>query len=243
MSSSPKQTQCIYLIPTSTRVGLTSVSMGLVRALDRNGIKTAFFKPVAQLFRGDTGPERSTYVIRNTTDLTPPEPIAYAQVEKRINSQGLDPLLEDIMELYQSVAEDADIVVVEGLINMDEFEHSVMLNKMIARTLDASMVFVSSPVKPDLALLDAEIRNTVREFGGFQSERVMGAIINFVNAPRDASGRLRPDLDIEISGNEITSERLKAECSVLKSASSGCWAAFPGSKKWPSPAASMWPFI
>ena len=216
MSSSPKQTQCIYLIPTSTRVGLTSVSMGLVRALDRNGIKTAFFKPVAQLFRGDTGPERSTYVIRNTTDLTPPEPIAYAQVEKRINAQGLDPLLEDIMELYQSVAENADIVVVEGLINMDEFEHSVMLNKMIARTLDASMVFVSSPVKPDLALLDAEIRNTVREFGGFQSERVMGAIINFVNAPRDASGRLRPDLDIEISGNEITSERLKAECSVFK---------------------------
>jgi len=216
MSSSPKQTQCIYLIPTSTRVGLTSVSMGLMRALDRNGIKSAFFKPVAQLFRGDTGPERSTYVIRNTTDLTPPEPIPYAQVEQRINDQGLDPLLEDIMEQYQSVAEDADIVVVEGLINMDECEHANMLNKMTARTLDASMVFVCSPVTPDLSVLNAEISNTVREFGGFQSERVMGAIVNLVNAPRDEGGRLRPDLDIEVSDNPITSERLKNECSVFR---------------------------
>ncbi|MGA0368376.1 MAG: AAA family ATPase, partial [Kiritimatiellia bacterium] len=81
MSSDSKQTQCIYLIPTGPRVGLTSVSMGLVRALDRNGIKAAFFKPVAQLFRGDTGPERSTYVIRNTTELTPPEPIPYAEAD------------------------------------------------------------------------------------------------------------------------------------------------------------------
>lgn len=216
MSPPQKQTQCIYLIPTSTQVGLTSVSMGLMRALDRKGIKAAFFKPVAQLFRGDTGPERSTYVIRNTTDLTPPEPIPYPQVEQRFNAEGPDPLLEDIMEQYQSVAKDADIVVVEGLINMDECEHATLLNKLIARTLDASKVFVCSPVKPDLAVLDAEIRNTVREFGGFQSERVMGAIVNFVNAPRDASGRLRPDLDIEVSDNPITAARLKNECKVFQ---------------------------
>lgn len=213
---SSKQTQCIYLIPTSARVGLTSVSMGLVRALDRNGIKTAFFKPVAQLFRGDTGPERSTYVIRNTTDLQPPEPISYAEAEREISANGMDSLLERVMELYQTVADEADIVVVEGLINMDEFEHAIQLNKMIARTLDASFVFVGAPIQQDLKLLNTEIRNTVHEFEGLQSERVMGAIVNFVNAPRDAEGRLRPDLELESSELEITADRLKEECSVFQ---------------------------
>lgn len=211
-----KQTQCIYLIPTSARVGLTSVSMGLVRALDRNGIKAAFFKPVAQLFRGDTGPERSTYVIRNTTELTPPEPVSYAEADRQISANALDTLLEDMMESYQSVARDADIVVVEGLISMDEFEHATLLNKMIARTLDASFVFVGSPIKKDLNLLDTEIRNTAREFGGLSSERLMGAIVNFVNAPRDEAGRLRPDLELKSTGEEVTSERLLNECSIFK---------------------------
>ncbi|MDF3129822.1 phosphate acetyltransferase [Kiritimatiellaeota bacterium B1221] len=214
--STKKQTQCIYLVPTGARVGLTSVSMGLVRALDRNGIKAAFFKPVAQLFRGDTGPERSTFVIRNTTDLTPPDPIPYAKAEKEISANGVDSLLESVLERYQPVADEADIVVVEGLIHMDEFEHAIMLNKTIARTLDASLVFVGAPIKKELSWLDAEIRNAVREFGEINSERVMGAIVNFVNAPRDANGRLRPDLELASPEQEITRERIKQECDIFQ---------------------------
>jgi phosphate acetyltransferase len=128
----------------------------------------------------------------------------------------MDSLLEKVMELYQSVANEADIVIVEGLINMDEFEHATKLNKLIARALDASFVFVGAPIRQDLALLNTEIRNTVQEFGGLQSERIMGTIVNFVNAPRDEAGRLRPDLELESPDNAITADRLKAECSVFQ---------------------------
>ena len=49
----------IMLIPVGTSVGLTTVSMGLVRAIEEQGIKLNFFKPVAQPRKGDNGEERS----------------------------------------------------------------------------------------------------------------------------------------------------------------------------------------
>jgi len=214
MKTPSSKQQCVYLVPTRTGVGLTSVSMGLVRALDRSGIKTAFFKPVAQLFHGDTGPERSTYVIRHTTELNPPPPIPYKDVIREISAGGMDRLMERIMELFHEAADDADVVVVEGLISMDEFEHASMLNQAIARTLDASVVLVGTPVNGNLDLLDNELRNTAAEFGGLESERTLGAIINFVNAPRDRDGKLRTDVNEPLyEGEPVTSERLRSVCS------------------------------
>jgi phosphate acetyltransferase len=191
--------------------------MGLMRALDRNGVKAGFFKPIAQLFRGDTGPERSTYVIRNTTDLNPPDPIAYAEADREISAHGTEPIMERILERYQPVAETSDVVVMEGLINQDEYEHALLLNKSLARTLDASIVFVSSPHGDKVDQLNAELEHTASEFGGYASERTLGAIVNFVNAPRDEAGRLRPDLDLQPPGEALTWERVEAECPVFKS--------------------------
>ena len=38
----------IILIPTTTGVGLTSVSLGLVHALEQKGTKVGFLKPIAR---------------------------------------------------------------------------------------------------------------------------------------------------------------------------------------------------
>ncbi len=211
----PHQTQCVYLVPTSTGVGLTSVSMGLVRAIDRSGLKPAFFKPIAQLFRGDTGPERSTYVIRNSTDLTPPDPISYAEADHEVSHHHLEQLMERVMELYQQAADGADVVVVEGLINMDDSEHATLLNRAIARTLDASIVLVGAPVYGQLKGFDKELIHTAEEFGGVQSERVLGAIANFVNAPRDPYGKLRPDLDMPLGQEQIGEITLRESCTAF----------------------------
>ena len=212
---SAPQKQCIYLVPTGTGVGLTSVSMGLVRALDRSGMKAAFFKPVAQLFRGDTGPERSTHVIRNTTELNPPTPIPYREVVRELAADNSDRLMERILELHHAAGADADIVIAEGLISMDEFEHAPMLNQAIARALDASVVLVGAPVGQNLDQLDQELRNAASEFGGIDSERTLGAIVNFVNAPRDPEGNLLRDGEDRIDGDPITFERLRNTCPVF----------------------------
>ena len=44
-----------FIAPTGFGVGLTSISLGLVGALERSGLKVGFFKPIAQPHPGDTG--------------------------------------------------------------------------------------------------------------------------------------------------------------------------------------------
>lgn len=46
--------QTFFIAPTDFGVGLTSISLGLVRTLERAGLKVGFFKPIAQPHPGDT---------------------------------------------------------------------------------------------------------------------------------------------------------------------------------------------
>ena len=45
-----------FVVPTGFGVGLTSISLGMVRALERTGLKVGFCKPIAQPHAGDEGP-------------------------------------------------------------------------------------------------------------------------------------------------------------------------------------------
>lgn len=58
-----------FVAPTTSGTGLTSVCLGLVRSFDQIGVRVAFFKPIAQIYGGDTGLERSTHLIRATVGL------------------------------------------------------------------------------------------------------------------------------------------------------------------------------
>ena len=72
-------TTAILVVPTEQRVGLTTVALGLVHALDRQGIPVGFCKPISQPHASDTGPERSTRLARTVTGLNPPEPVPVAE--------------------------------------------------------------------------------------------------------------------------------------------------------------------
>ena len=83
-----------YLVPSGAGVGLTSLALGLVRALDNRGLRVAFFKPIGQPLRNDVGPERSTYFIRATSPLRPATPVPFEEAEGlilrgRIFSSGI----------------------------------------------------------------------------------------------------------------------------------------------------------
>ena len=73
------------LIPIGTGVGVTSISLGLVRAIAREGVKVSFFKPVAQPKPSYLGPEASTAVIKAASELNLLEPLEASHMESLVN--------------------------------------------------------------------------------------------------------------------------------------------------------------
>jgi phosphate acetyltransferase len=170
----------LLTVPASHRVGLTSVSLGLVRCLDRNGIKVGFFKPVAQVRpgprRASEEDEPSTALIRVTTDLEPPVPLPSAEVERWLGLGHEDELEQYIVSTFQKMESQFDAVVIEGLVPTDRQPFATRVNQAIAKALDAEVILVVDAAGHGEADLEGEIRIAAAQFGA----RVRGAILNRV---------------------------------------------------------------
>ena len=96
--------RAFYLSPVGFEVGLTSIALGLVRALERQGLKVGFMKTIAQPLPFELGPERSTHFANKLFRLSPPTPIDFGRAEHLIGSGQTDQLMEEILGLYQQVS-------------------------------------------------------------------------------------------------------------------------------------------
>lgn len=172
-----------YLVPSGDEVGLTSVALGLVRALDKSGIRVAFYKPIGQSSNGDSGPERSTFFIRRTSSLTPAASIPLPQAERLLSSGRKDELLDRIMEGYYGSSRDADVVVVEGLVDTQETSGENLINRELVQTLGAEVILVGAQRDTPFDALEARLGLTASQYGGFGSAgRVVASIINHAQA-------------------------------------------------------------
>ena len=135
----------IMLIPVGTSVGLTTVSMGLVRAIEEQGIKLNFYKPVAQPRKGDNGEERSTAIISHHASVSPITPFSLDYVERMISGDNTDELLEEIIERFEANSEQEAVTIIEGLVTTRHHPYAERLNLEISRALDADIVFVAVP--------------------------------------------------------------------------------------------------
>ncbi|RRJ85378.1 phosphate acetyltransferase [Aestuariirhabdus litorea] len=167
-----------FIAPTSFGVGLTSVSLGLVRALDNVGLRVAFCKPIAQQHATDSGPERSTLLIHQVMGLTPSDPITLERVEDLLGDHKRDILMEQIVGLFQKSADDADVVIVEGLVPTRQAPYVTRLNADIAKTLGAEVILVSASNEDSLDMVADKLEIVSDSFGGVSKKRVLGYIIN-----------------------------------------------------------------
>jgi len=181
----------LFIAPTGTGSGLTSVCMGLVRALDHFGIRVGFFKPVAQTSHKDAI-DRSVHFIRARTDLDPPTPLPLKTAQTRLNQGQSGQLMEDIIGLYQQVAKDVDVVIVEGLVPDSAEAYTARLNVEIARNLNARVILVSAPGSRSAAEVDEWLDFSARLFAAPSDPDVIGAILNKLNAPVDQGVNLSP---------------------------------------------------
>ncbi|WP_428943609.1 phosphate acetyltransferase [Pantoea sp. FN060301] len=184
----------IMLIPTGTSVGLTSISLGVIRAMERKGVRLSVFKPIAQPRAGGDAPDQTTNIIRKNSSIPAAEPLPMSRVESLLGSNQQDVLMEEIIKRYHENTKDAEVVLVEGLVPTRKHQFASSLNYEIAKTLNAEIVFVTALGNDSPAQLKERIEVTQSSFGGSKNKNITGVIINKLNAPVDEQGRTRPDL-------------------------------------------------
>lgn len=133
--------QIFYLIPTRQSVGLTSIALGLVRALQHQGFRVGFIKPVAE---DQMENEHSAHFAREICLVQPPDPIPMAQADERLTAGLESELLEEIVGLCMRAAEGNDVLVAEGMHTDAIYPFTPRLNAEIARSLKAEIVLVAS---------------------------------------------------------------------------------------------------
>ena len=144
MNSSPEQPQAILLVPTNVGAGLTSACLGLIQALDTIGLKAGFLKPFMQNELNGPGLDRSTALVSRTLSQRPPSPISQARLERLLRDDQTDELMENVIELYEQVVQQAyrdgsalDLIVVEGVVPTQHTTYATQTNAQLAHALNA----------------------------------------------------------------------------------------------------------
>ncbi|OSN06055.1 phosphate acetyltransferase [Lonsdalea iberica] len=184
----------IMLIPTGTSVGLTSVSLGVIRSMEQKGVRLSLFKPIAQPRSEEQVLDQTTAIIRANSAINAAEPLQMSHVESLLSTNQQDALLEEIIARYHENTQDADVVLVEGLVPTRKHQFANALNYEIAKTLNAEIVFVTALGNDSADQLKERIELARSSFGGSKNQNITGVIINKLNAPVDEQGRTRPDL-------------------------------------------------
>ena len=137
-------TQTFLVTPARQAVGLTSVALGIVRALQRLGVEVGFVKPVAQ-----ENTDSSDYFAREIFQIAVPEPLSLHETAERIAANQSSELLEEIVDLCMKAGKGASVLVIEGLHIDASHPFSSQLNVDIARSLKAEVIVVADGSVPN----------------------------------------------------------------------------------------------
>jgi len=166
-----------FLAPMAQDVGLTSMALGLVRALQRDGINVGFVKPISQPEDGGDA-DLSTSFAKTLCHLETVEPILFARAEELVRQGQLSALLEDVVRLVETVRARCDVVVIEGLIPNADLQIASLLNAEMARSLSANIIPVISGAHRNAHDLAETIALAERQFGEGGQPSFAGVLIN-----------------------------------------------------------------
>ncbi len=183
----------IMLIPTGANVGLTSVSLGVIRAMERQGVRLSVLKPISQSRVGNQQ-DQTTSIIQAQSKIAVASPLDSQHVQNLISANQEDVLLEEIVARYEKIAENVDVVLVEGIIPTSQHQYASKLNAEIAKALDAEIVLVMSQNHENNEQLNKRIELVRASLGGVKNDTITGVIINKINAPDGEQAQSHPDL-------------------------------------------------
>lgn len=177
-----KNPHVFLLVPTGRSVGLTSIALGLFRALEARKLRVAFYKPVAQPHQSENDPDLSTHFIRSLSPVDPPEPMSIGRARALVSENALDSLMEEVIEHFHQCTEGNDIVVMEGLLTLEDQPFATEINRSLARSINAEVILVSALPGPESSLeaFERDLEIAAHAYGGPQRSSLAGVIINKV---------------------------------------------------------------
>ncbi len=180
-----KRAKIFFLVPVGNDAPLTSMGLGLVRALQRDGINVGFAKPIAQ--RHGLGKSVfSTHFARTLCHIDAPTSIPLERVEKLLRSGRLSQLMEEVVNIVEPIRGNCDAVIVEGLLPDNDRQFDArMLNAEMARGLTAELIFVANAGKRSANDLVENIELTKQQFSEDGSD-IVGLLLN--KLPADPEG-------------------------------------------------------
>ncbi|GHG41850.1 phosphate acetyltransferase [Deinococcus indicus] len=168
----------LFVAPTRNGVGLSSTALGLTRALERQGLKVAFLKPIAQTHEART--DDSVHFARTLAHLPTPDPITLTHAEEQLSLGAEEDLMEAVVTLARQVTGGgADVLVVEGLALNERNVYAGALNASLARNLEADTVLVSSLAGVGAAELADELEISAQAYRRSDGSGLSGYVLNF----------------------------------------------------------------
>jgi phosphate acetyltransferase len=216
-----------FLAASGVESGLTSISLGVFRALDRRGIRVGFCKPISQesFPAGEVDPSIS--LVSSTTGFKPVDPMSLEEAERYVRNDQMDDLMEKIVEQISTHADEVDVMVVEGLLPTETQSFPNRINRSVVKALSAEVILVNAMQSTSMDELQENLEMTASLYGGWQDKNVIGCILNKVQAMGgDTStetisvhGTSHSDRPLkQMSPDELKGLKLKikAECPLFK---------------------------
>lgn len=169
----------LLVAPAGRHVGLTTACLGIVRALDRLGLRVAFVKPIA-----GRGEDHSVELVQLGAHLSPPAPITRHVAEELLAHGDDQTLMEQVVDIAGRAAKGFDVLVAEGMVPEPGMVYSTRVNALMLRALDAELVLVAAPRDQSPAEVAGAVAIAARGYGAMVEGRTVGCILNRVcNGP------------------------------------------------------------
>ena len=192
------------IVPTSNRAGLTSVSLGVLRAFEQSNIKPLFFKPIEQSYvtQLEQQIDPAVHFAQELFHMPTVAPLALNEVEMLI-SQGKD---DDMIELVvQRMSElrlqqAHDVVVIEGLAPDSDRPFLADKNLALARALQAEIILVVSALDVTAEQVAEQVSLYVHDYDD-DHVRIAGFVLNSINVPETEFAPFVEEVSKRIAAN------------------------------------------
>jgi phosphate acetyltransferase len=179
--------QPIMIVATEAGVGKSVVALGLLDQIQRQGARACYFKPVG-LDDAPGRPGRDAGFIQHALKL----PLAKddltaatsAEVLSALRTGNYDEVLDHILEVYERVSREHDVVVCEGVDSVRAFPALESdINVDIAKNINAPLLLVSSGADRNAEETAADVTLVCSELKERGAE-MLGVVVNQVDLKR-----------------------------------------------------------